>query len=102
MRRLSPDESLGGTMKRLDLPLEYDSKANMAYLTFSEISRGEQVGPDRTVHVELPRWAHGGLVIDFDAEGRIVGMEFLNVSSQFRLDLVERLRAARDDARPTG
>ena len=81
-------------MKRLDLPLEYDSKANMAYLTFSEIPRDEQVGSGRTVHVELPRWARSGLVIDFDAKGRIVGMEFLNVSKQFRPDFVERLRSA--------
>ena len=81
-------------MKRLNVPIDFDSCANMAYLNFEEPAEGETVGPGRTVHVELPRWARGSLVIDFDAQGRIVGFEFLNVPSQFRPNFVGRLRSA--------
>ncbi len=83
-------------MKRISLPLEYDSAADGAYVTFSEADSGERVGPGRTVDVALPSWVRGGLVIDFDAQGRIMGIEITRPSRSLRPDLLQRLRAAED------
>jgi uncharacterized protein YuzE len=79
-------------MTKHTLTLDYDKQSDVAYLRFSPGLSGEHVGPGRTVNVYLPRWARSGLVIDFDAERRIMGMEFLRPSRQFRPDLLDRLR----------
>ena len=48
-------------MKKITFTLEYDSRANMAYMEFSPAEPDEEIGPDRTVHLELPSWARSDL-----------------------------------------
>jgi uncharacterized protein YuzE len=56
----------------------HDPEANAAYIRFSaaRIVESEEVSP--------------GVVLDFDAEGRIVGMELLDAEAQLPKDLVTK------------
>ena len=107
-RRSVPDErgdSPGKKMTKHALTLSYDKESDAAYLRFSSPLSGERVGRGRTVNLSpdgkaLPDWVKGGLVIDYDAEGRIMGFEFLRPSRQFRPDLLERLSREADAAEP--
>lgn len=89
-------------MTKHTLTLDYDEQSDYAYLRFSPILPGERVGPGRTLNLSLPAWVEGSLVIDYDGEGRIMGMEFLRPSRQFRPDLLDRLRREVSSAEPEG
>jgi uncharacterized protein YuzE len=58
----------------------YDPEANAAYIRFgaAKIMESEEVSP--------------GVVLDYDAEGHIVGMEFLRASEQLPPEF--RIKAA--------
>jgi uncharacterized protein YuzE len=88
-------------MTKHTLTLSYDKQSDIAYLQFSPGLPGEHVGRGRTVNLSpsgnaLPDWVKGGLVIDYDADGRIMGFEFLRPSRQFRPDLLDRLSREAD------
>ncbi|OLS14738.1 MAG: hypothetical protein RBG13Loki_1608 [Promethearchaeota archaeon CR_4] len=54
--------------------IKVDLESNALYLRLSEsaIKESEEV--------------HSGLIIDYDAEGHIVGLEILNIKEQFKID----------------
>ena len=60
----------------------YDSEANALYVRFSEaaIVETEELRP--------------GLIVDFDKEGRIVGLEMLNARAQLPADALKSVAAA--------
>lgn len=60
----------------------YDSEANALYVRFSEaaIVETEELRP--------------GLIVDFDKEGRIVGLEMLNARTQLPADALKSVAAA--------
>ena len=64
------------------MKLHYDSEADALYVRFSDhkILESEEVRP--------------GLILDFDEEGRIVGMEMLDVRKQMPPDAIVNFQAA--------
>lgn len=64
--------------------LTYDDKVDAAYLRLYE--QGEDPGEVRSMPVSAPGQSQpgAGLVLDFDAEGRLIGVEFLSATSQLR------------------
>ena len=58
--------------------LAYDPEANAAYIRFSR----EPVEESEEVSV--------GIVLDYDADGRIVGMEVLDARAHLSPDLLEK------------
>ncbi len=60
----------------------YDDEANALFVRFSDqaIAESEEVRP--------------GLIIDFDAEGRIVAFEMLDARSQLAAEAIAALAAA--------
>ena len=58
--------------------VQYDPEANAAYIRFSPepVEESEEVSD--------------GIVIDFDAEGRIVGLEVLDARAQLSPDLLAK------------
>lgn len=58
---------------------EHDPHVDAAYLHLAEsVSEGEAI---TQVTVQPPREGHGELVLDFDRQGRLVGIEVLGVST---------------------
>jgi uncharacterized protein YuzE len=93
-------------MTKHTFTLSYDKESDIAYLRFSSALPGERVGRGRTVNLSpngnpLPDWVQGGLVIDYDVEGRIMGFEFLRPTRQFRPDLLDRLSLEADAIEPS-
>ncbi|AEV85465.1 hypothetical protein ACWT_4443 [Actinoplanes sp. SE50] len=67
----------------------YDSEANAAYLEVDEIADGAAV---ENVVVERP--GRGDIVLDFDADGRVLGLEVIGATELLRapvLDAADRL-----------
>jgi uncharacterized protein YuzE len=64
------------------MKIKYDKEANAFYVRFSErdIVESEEVRP--------------GLIVDFDSEGRIVGLEMLDARMQLPADALASLAAA--------
>jgi uncharacterized protein YuzE len=64
------------------MKMRYDSEANAFYVRFSErdIAESEEVRP--------------GLIVDFDNEDRIVGLEMLDARMQLPADALASLTAA--------
>jgi uncharacterized protein YuzE len=58
--------------------VSYDAEANAAYIRFS---------PERVVESEE---VSTGIVLDFDADGRIVGMEVLDARAHLSPELLMR------------
>ena len=68
--------------------LTYDDEANAAYLEIEEIAAGTAV---ENVVVERP--GRGDIVLDFDADGRLLGVEVIGATALLRttaLDTAER------------
>ncbi|WP_197688074.1 MULTISPECIES: DUF2283 domain-containing protein [unclassified Actinoplanes] len=69
--------------------MTYDSEANAAYLEVDEIADGAAV---ENVVVERP--GRGDIVLDFDADGRVLGLEVIGATELLRapvLDAADRL-----------
>lgn len=69
--------------------LSYDDEANAAYLELEDIAEGTAV---ENVVVERP--GRGDIVLDFDADGRLLGVEVIGATALLRttaLDAAERL-----------
>jgi len=60
------------------LNLTYDAEANAAYIRFS------------TERVEESEEVSSGIVLDYDAEGRIVGMEVLDARAHLSPELLDK------------
>lgn len=68
--------------------LTYDDEANAAYLELEAIGEGTAV---ENVVVERP--GRGDIVLDFDADGRLLGVEVIGAAALLRttvLDIAER------------
>ena len=61
---------------------EYDPEANALYVYFSDekVAKTEELRP--------------GIILDLDANGRIVGMEMLNAKTQLSAEALKSLAAA--------
>jgi uncharacterized protein YuzE len=69
--------------------LTYDDEADAAYLELEDIAEGTAV---ENVVVERP--GRGDIVLDFDAAGRLLGVEVIGATGLLRptaLDAAERL-----------
>ncbi|AGZ44203.1 DUF2283 domain-containing protein [Actinoplanes friuliensis] len=69
--------------------LTYDDEANAAYLEIEDIAEGTAV---ENVVVERP--GRGDIILDFDAAGRLLGVEVIGATALVRttaLDAAERL-----------
>lgn len=68
--------------------IKYDSDANAAYIYLTEIPNGgvtETIGCDSAV---------GGMInLDFDAEGRLLGIEVLQARQKLPKALLDKLTA---------
>ncbi|MGE0502677.1 MAG: DUF2283 domain-containing protein [Rhizobiaceae bacterium] len=62
----------------MPVKLEYDPVANAAYIRFSSqpVEESEEVSE--------------GIVLDFDSDGRVVGMEFLAARDHLPRDMIEK------------
>jgi len=67
----------GGAMK-----VKYDPEADAVFLRLAEgdIVDSEEMQP--------------GMIVDFDADGKIVAIEFLNAKERFSSDTIEQFSAA--------
>ena len=71
------------------MKLTYDDEANAAYLELEDMVDGTAV---ENVVVERP--GRGDIVLDFDADGRLLGVEVIGATALLRttaLDAAERL-----------
>jgi uncharacterized protein YuzE len=76
-------------MVKCFMRLTYDDKADAAYLELEDIADGAVV---ENVVVERP--GRGDVVLDFDADGRLLGVEVIGATGLLRataLDAAERL-----------
>jgi uncharacterized protein YuzE len=64
------------------MKLTYDKEADALYVRFSEekIKESEEARP--------------GMIVDFDKDGRIVGIELISVKEQFTPQAIANLQAA--------
>ena len=69
-------------MKRKSIKLEYDAEADAAYLT---LSRGKVVESEAV---------QPGLIVDVDAEDRVIGIEILRFSRRFAQKCKQRKLAS--------
>jgi uncharacterized protein YuzE len=65
--------------------MTYDSSADAAYIYISEIAKGEAVS-QRSIDVR-----NGEIILDFDKEGRLLGVEILGVSYLLKPEVVVSL-----------
>jgi uncharacterized protein YuzE len=68
----------------VQLRVTFDRRANAAYIYLTEIETG---GVAKTVHVEN---APGFINLDFNARGRLPGIEVLDASRRLPYELLER------------
>jgi uncharacterized protein YuzE len=72
-----------------DLRIEYDAEVDAAYIYLREIE------PDGAAHqcpVECSE-ARGTIILDLDAEGRLIGVEVLDASRGLPVGLLDRARS---------
>ena len=67
------------------MKVTYDGLANAAYLYLREIAPGE-IEFSQEVEIEE---VEGTINVDFDAEGRLIGIEFLNARAQLPTEVKE-------------
>ncbi|WP_431807803.1 DUF2283 domain-containing protein [Microbacterium paraoxydans] len=65
----------------------YDGEADAAYLGFGTIEAGEST---RQVPMALPDGVRGEVILDFDADGHLLGVEILQASALLRPRDLER------------
>lgn len=67
------------------MKLSYDGEADMAYLYITEdVADGEAAASVQVDEEEL----RGDLVLDLDADGRVLGIEIFNPRAQLRPDVL--------------
>jgi uncharacterized protein YuzE len=64
----------------------YDPAVNAAYIYLREIEPG---GSRRTISVNGPDLTTGSVVLDFDSEGRLIGIEVLEADRLLTPDLLK-------------
>ncbi|GAA4227785.1 hypothetical protein GCM10022254_16320 [Actinomadura meridiana] len=77
-----------------ELKVTYDQQANAAYIYFEDPARLERRGPIAKMYPCDPIAVDGMINLDFDTEGRVIGIEILDARSKLPphlLDAAERL-----------
>lgn len=67
--------------------ITYDGEANAAYIhVVDPIGEGEAVTQQHSIATPDP---DGEIILDFDADGKLLGIEVLNAAQVLRADLLE-------------
>ena len=67
----------------------YDAKNNLAYLSLTDDDRMGRVVRSVTL---LDTAVNDDIVMDFDDDGHLIGLEFLNARQSLRPEVLERAR----------
>ena len=70
----------------MTMRVTFDRSANAAYIFLREIGPGEAASQ----YLCEARQAKGMIVLDFDAKGRLIGIEILNATRALPAELLER------------
>lgn len=73
-------------MDKKELNFTYDKEVDAAYLY---LSVDNEIKVVETILCEMPEESQGSINIDFDSEGRVIGIEFLNASEILKDDLLK-------------
>ena len=69
----------------------YDAEVNAAYIYLAPIGRGEIA---ETIEADVPDGVRGSIYLDFDAQGRLRGVEVLNATCVLPEDVLRGARSA--------
>jgi uncharacterized protein YuzE len=68
----------------------YKAGSDIAYIRFTS---QEVTGPVESFSSDLPEGTGGAIILDFSADGRLVGMEVLEASRLLSADYIARLQS---------
>ncbi|PCE13952.1 hypothetical protein AUC47_04700 [Microbacterium sp. SZ1] len=68
------------------MKIRYDSEVDAAYLALGDIADGEAIVQIPEIH---PPNGRGEIILDFDAQGRVIGVEILAASVLLRPEVLD-------------